>query len=1036
MAGSCAEKESPVLSPEQAIRDFEIEAGFEVACAAHEPMVQDPVAIAFDDDGQMWVVEMRGYMPDANGLDETVPNGRIKILSDKDNDGTFEHQRIFLDSLVLPRAICPVYGGALVAEPPILWFYDKSGKSKVVVDSSYAEGGNVEHQANGLLLGIDNWIYSAKSEKRYRLKNGSWQKETTLFRGQWGIDQTDYGHLFYNHNSAVLLGDQWPPSVLPFSSAKLGNKVKAMFGMPMAENRVYPREPTPGVNRGYEPGILDSTGRLVHVTSACGISIYGGGQFDQKYEGNAFSPEPAAQLIKRIILVDNDDQIEGKLPYTDREFLRSGDERFRPVFTTTGPEGALYVVDMHRGLIQHSTYLTNYLRKYVSSKKLDSYTGMGRIFRIQAENRPSVKTIIGDKSGFELVKLLEHPNRWVRLRAQWKINSGQIEVYMPLIEKLYLQTKNEVTKFHILHILNDYANPSIHILKDAIQSKRMEIRHLAMQMMAKNDFDLLKKYRNKKNKLDEMAYISSIMQCTASDFEKVKPEILMLISAFESDSLLASIMAGGLWQYCPERHLNDLKKSISKASLLNTWLKKSPISTVGPDPGIVHLSALDRVLYREGERNYDNFCSGCHGKNGEGIEKIAPPLAGSEWVTTQDISVPVSILLHGKSGPIQVAGKMYNLPMPMPGLMDNQAINDGSIANILTYVRNSWGNKASAIHTEEVSRIRVSPAIKTNEKLIENNNLPTKIQTNQKHKTQAASTDINTPLFNGKDLKGWKVLGGKATYLIEKGTIIGSTTVNTPNTFLATERPYADFILELKIWIDTMLNSGIQIRSNSYKNYHNGVFHGYQIEVDPSSRAWSGGLYDESRRGWLYDLKDNHVAQTAFKKYDWNHYRIEAIGPRIRTFINGQIITDYIDSLTRSGYIGLQVHNIGNDSTKIGKKVKWRNLKISDLGGTIWTASEEDQKNLLYYAYDQNPSTHWKGRFLNLDLQKRQNISLTVQSMDDLSIDVSTDGVRWTHLQSAGDDIVLRQIRYIKIKGAADSDIRLNEVKLWFKSRS
>ena len=134
------------------------------------------------------------------------------------------------------------------------------------------------------------------------------------------------------------------------------------------------------------------------------------------------------------------------------------------------------------------------------------------------------------------------------------------------------------------------------------------------------------------------------------------------------------------------------------------------------------------------------------------------------------------------------------------------------------------------------------------------------------------------PLFNGKNLKGWKKLNGKAEYKIVDGAIVGVSKMGTPNTFLATTKNYGDFILEFDFKIDDGLNSGVQLRSESKKDYKKGRVHGYQFEIDPSKRAWSGGIYDEARRNWLYPLTLNPSAKTAFKNNAWNKARIEAVG--------------------------------------------------------------------------------------------------------------------------------------------------------------
>lgn len=192
---------------------------------------------------------------------------------------------------------------------------------------------------------------------------------------------------------------------------------------------------------------------------------------------------------------------------------------------------------------------------------------------------------------------------------------------------------------------------------------------------------------------------------------------------------------------------------------------------------------------------------------------------------------------------------------------------------------------------------------------------------------QQENKDHLTPIFNGKNLDGWHTIGGEATYKVENGEIIGTTVENTPNTFLATDKMYSDFILELDFKTDSVSNSGVQIRSNSFPWYRDGIVHGYQVEIDPSKRAWSGGIYDEKRRKWLHPLDGNPKAQQAYKPNDWNHYRIEAIGDTIKTWINGVAASHLIDDMDAEGFIALQVHSIGKNG-KPGVEIKWRNIEF------------------------------------------------------------------------------------------------------------
>lgn len=183
-------------------------------------------------------------------------------------------------------------------------------------------------------------------------------------------------------------------------------------------------------------------------------------------------------------------------------------------------------------------------------------------------------------------------------------------------------------------------------------------------------------------------------------------------------------------------------------------------------------------------------------------------------------------------------------------------------------------------------------------------------------------------LFNGKNLDGWKQLNGTAKYYDEKGVLVGETVLNSPNSFLCSTELFSDFILEYEAFVDTNLNSGVQIRSESYPEYQNGRVHGYQVEIDPAPRAWSGGLYDESRRMWLYSLERNEKGRKAFHNGKWNKFRVEAIGNSIRTWVNGVACVDLIDDMTPKGFIGLQVHGIGSDQKLDGIKVMWKNIRI------------------------------------------------------------------------------------------------------------
>jgi len=441
--------EAPVVPPERAVQTFKMAPGYRIELVAAEPLVHEPVNMCFDPDGRLWVCEMSGYMPTIDGVGERNPVGTIAVLEDTDGDGKMDKRTVFLDKLVLPRALALCGDGVLVGENGKLWFCratkgDLKCDDKTLVSEYGTSGGNPEYNPNGLVRGLDNWYYSANSSQRFRRTDKGWQKEGTIGRGQWGVTQDDVGRLFYNSNSSLLRGDKVPcysPSAHVAGAATNHQFYKS--------GEVFPARINPGVNRYYH---LRPDGTLKAVTAACGPGIYRGDNFPPDARGNAFICEPAGNLVIRNVFTD--DGTSTKPAYDKAEFLASTDERFRPVNISNGPDGNLYIADMYRGILQHKGFMTPYLRKQIVDRGLDRPIGTGRIYRVVHETgtpRPPVK--LSAASSADLVALLSHPNGWHRETAQRLLSEKSDPATAALVEKAIETQTNPLGRLHALWTL-------------------------------------------------------------------------------------------------------------------------------------------------------------------------------------------------------------------------------------------------------------------------------------------------------------------------------------------------------------------------------------------------------------------------------------------------------------------------------------------------------------------------------------------------------------------------------------------------------
>lgn len=705
---------SPVLTPEESISKMNLTEGFTIKLVAAEPMIAAPVALNFDEHGRIWVLEMQGYMPDTVGTGENEPAGRIVILEDQNKDGVADTSKVFLDSLVMPRALCLIENGILVAEPPFLWYFtirNDSPVGKTLVDSLYTEGGNVEHWPNGLYRAMDNWIYSANSGKRYRKKGDQWLTERTISRGQWGISQDDNGRLFYNNNSENLLGDYFTPG---FAAANSNQRRAAGYMEKIiGNNQVHPARPTPGVNRGYQQGVLDDSLRLVNFTAASGPVIYRGGLFDASFNGNAFVGEPSANLIKRNILQDSSFKVLGKQAYQHTEFLTSSDERFRPVTLYDGPDGALYVVDMYRGIIQHKTYLTPYLKNEIKERNLTNPLNCGRIYKIEPKGKTNPQQEIKVEAG-ELVKLLGNSNGWTRDKAQQLLIDGKSKEIVPALRENLQKEIDPLLTIHSLWTMEGLGALQIADVLPLMKHTSWPVRMQALSVLP--NVISGSSYRQTVALLEQMLYDRDTLAAPYIAFlaKSIEPYnrpvaqqlLLKAINQFPNSLIVADAVISNL-KGREESFLTGLASIRADTNMAVFTRLKGVMRDMRNAKNGRNAKILEKELPK-GVALFKGTCQTCHGQDGNGIKSLAPPLNNSDWVKG-DKNKLIPIVLYGLTGPIMVSGTLYTAPEingDMPGIGNDAAISDEEIAQVVSYIRKSWNNNSEKVSALEVSNTR------------------------------------------------------------------------------------------------------------------------------------------------------------------------------------------------------------------------------------------------------------------------------------------------------------------------------------------
>jgi mono/diheme cytochrome c family protein/glucose/arabinose dehydrogenase len=485
---------SPVLSPENALKSFVLPPGYRLELVASEPLIQDPVAIDWDPDGRMWAVEMPGYMLDISATRELEPLGRIVVFEDTNGDGKLDKRTVFAEGLVLARALKVLDRGVLVGEPPNLWLMrDTNGDLKMdtkelVTDTYGRRDANVEHNANGLFWAMDNRMYTSEIDMYVRLRNGKFEVNKTLSRGQWGLSQDDGGRVYRNTNSSALYVDLVPTPYFTRNPAMLRTRGSYEFlGQDGDDiNITWPIHPTRGVNRGYQNGVLREDGSLASFTAVAAPTIYRGDRLPAELSGNAFVVEPSANLVSRIVVDDDGKGLRGRKAYAQGEFIVSTDERFRPVYLSSAPDGTLYVVDLYRGIIQHKGFITEYLRDQILSRKLEQPTALGRVYRVVHETtKRDSAPALSKATAARLVDTLSHPNGWWRDTAQRLLVERNDKSVTPALKKLAIGAKDYRTRLHALWTLDGMDSADADTVTRALADSHRDVRAAAVRVSEK-----------------------------------------------------------------------------------------------------------------------------------------------------------------------------------------------------------------------------------------------------------------------------------------------------------------------------------------------------------------------------------------------------------------------------------------------------------------------------------------------------------------------------------------------------------------------
>ena len=696
-AGADLSPKSPVLplSPAEEATHFILPSGYRLTPVLTDPDIFEPMQIAFDGNGRMFVLEMRSYMQDADANHESDPISRISLHEDTKGAGVYDKHSVFVDHLVAPRFVLPFGPNSILTMETngddVFRYTDTDGDGiadkKELFTSDFGRSGNLEHQQSTLFWGLDNWLYSTVNAFRVRWTPSGVKRETTGSNGaQWGVTQNNYGKIYFQGGASGL------PAYFQFP-VHYGN-----FNVPDEQQqglRVPWGAPVKIADmQGGMGQVRMPDGSLSSTTAGAGNNIYRGDRLPKELAGDYFYGEVVARVVRRLKEVNTEGLNQLQNVYQDEhsEFIRSTDPLFRPVYTTNAPDGTMYITDPYRGIIQQGTWVNpgSYLRAKVEQYQLDKVTNHGRIWRLTYDGMDRDKAMphMNNETAAQLVAHLNHPNGWWRDTAQHLLVLKQDKSVVPQLLAMAKGSPNQLARIHALWTLEGLNSLDAATVRGEMKDPDPQIRIQAIRVS------------ETLYKAGDRSFQADYKTATLDKNTDVAIQAMLTEKLFKPEDLSAIIKSAQAANTA--RGVQLVGAQILDPTLAASGRGGGP-GRGGPPP----LSAEQQAIMQKGEAVFKEVCFTCHGDDGrgeplagKGSATKAPSLSGSPRVQGHRDYV-IKAVMYGLRGPID--GRNYSEVMVPNGGNKNEWI-----ASVASYVRNSFGNSAGFVSVDDVARIRLA----------------------------------------------------------------------------------------------------------------------------------------------------------------------------------------------------------------------------------------------------------------------------------------------------------------------------------------